>query len=153
MKLYIETSVPNMLFHDDAPDKKQVTEVFFQWLRICPHALCASPLVELELDRAAEPKRRQMRAALLELPLASLPITVAAEELAEACVLAVAIPRRFENDALHLAIAICHGVDIVVSWNMKHLVNPRRVAQVNAVAARSGYDSIRVQTPREVMGL
>ena len=89
----------------------------------------------------------------MALPLLSLPITVAAEELAEACVMAGAIPRRFENDALHLAIAICHGVDIVVSWNMKHLVNPRRVAQVNAVAARSGYDSIRVQTPREVMGL
>jgi len=73
--------------------------------------------------------------------------------LAEAGVTAGAIPRRFEDDALHLAIAICHGVDIVVSWNMKHLVNPRRVAQINAVAIRYGYDPIRVQTPQEVMGL
>lgn len=112
-----------------------------------------SPLVEQELDRAPEPRRRQLRAALLALPLASLPITLAAEDLAEACVTAGAIPRRFEDDALHVAIAICHGVDIVVSWNMKHLVDPRRVAQVNAVATHHGYDPIRVQTPREVMGL
>jgi len=153
MKLYIETSVPNMLFHDDAPDKQQVTKVFFPWLQICPHQLCVSPLVEQELDRAPEPRRRQLRAALLALPLTSLPITPAAEDLAEAGVTAGAIPRRFEDDALHLAIAICHGVDIVVSWNMKHLVNPRRVAQINAVAIRYGYDPIRVQTPQEVMGL
>jgi len=153
MKLYIETSVPNMLFHDDAPDKQQVTKVFFPWLQICPRQLCVSPLVEQELDRAPEPRRRQLRAALLALPLTSLPITPAAEDLAEAGVTAGAIPRRFEDDALHLAIAIGHGVDIVVSWNMKHLVNPRRVAQINAVAIRYGYDPIRVQTPQEVMGL
>jgi len=153
MRLYIETSVPNMLFHDDAPDKQQVTQVFFSWLRVCPHELCVSPLVEQELDRTAEPKRRHLRAALLALPLVSLPITAAAEELAEAFVTAGAIPRRFEDDGLHLAIAICQNVEIVVSWNMKHLVNPVRVARVNEVAARRGCAPIRVQTPGEVMGL
>jgi hypothetical protein len=29
MKLYIETTVPNFLFADDAPEKKAVTEEFF----------------------------------------------------------------------------------------------------------------------------
>src|SRR5436309_875045 len=110
-----------MLFHDDAPEKKQVTEVFFPWLRISGHELCVSPLVEQELDRAPEPRRRQLRAALLTLPLVSVPITAPAEDLAEVFVSAGAIPRRFEDDALHLAIAICQGVDVVVSWNMKHL--------------------------------
>ncbi len=153
MKLYLETSVPNMLFHDDAPDKQQVTKVFFPWLQICPHQLCVSPLVEQELDRAPEPRRRQLRAALRTLPLVSLPITAEPEDLAEAVVAAGPIPRRFEDDALHLAVAICQGVDVVVSWNMKHLVYPRRVAQVNAVAVKHGYGRIRVQTPREIMGL
>ena len=32
MKLYIETSVPNMLRHDDAPDKRRVTALFVEWL-------------------------------------------------------------------------------------------------------------------------
>ena len=153
MKLYIETSVPNMLFHDDAPEEQRVTKVFFPWLQICLHELCVSPLVEQELDRAPEPRRRQLRGALLALPLTSLPITVTAEELAEACVVVGAIPRRFEDDALHLAVAICHRVDVVVSWNMKHLVNLRRVARVNQVAAERGYDLIQVQTPQQVMGL
>ncbi|MGA2222679.1 MAG: hypothetical protein ABSH21_13055 [Verrucomicrobiia bacterium] len=36
MQLYLETTIPNFLFADDAPVKKQVTEVFFQWLRLSP---------------------------------------------------------------------------------------------------------------------
>jgi len=27
MKLYLETTIPNFLYADDAPDKKQITEV------------------------------------------------------------------------------------------------------------------------------
>jgi len=34
MKLYIETSVPNMLHADDATEKRRVTEVFFEWLEV-----------------------------------------------------------------------------------------------------------------------
>jgi hypothetical protein len=153
VKLYLETTVPNFLFAGDAPEKKQITEVFFQWLQICPHELCVSPLVEQELNAAAEPKRRQLRAALTTLPLVSLPITTGAEDLAEAYLVAGAIPRRFEDDALHLAIAVCHSVDIIVSWNMRHLVNPRRVTQVNRVNVMQGYRTVRVETPREVMGV
>ena len=153
MKIYLETTIPNFLFADDTPEKQRVTQVFFRWLQICPHQLCVSPLVEQELDRALEPRRQQLRAALRTLPLVSVPITTEAEDLAEAVIAAGAIPRRFEDDALHLAVAICQGVDIVVSWNMKHMVNPRRVAQVNAVATKRGYAHIRVQTPQEIMGL
>jgi predicted nucleic acid-binding protein len=149
----LETTTPNFLFADDAPIKKQVTEVFFQWLRISPHELCVSPLVEQELARTAEPKRQQLRAALAVLPMISLSITAEAEALAEALVREGAIPRRFEDDALHLAIAICHRVDIVVSWNMRHLVNPRRVALVNKISGKHGYPAIRVETPSAVMGL
>jgi len=32
MRLYIETTVPNFLFADDAPEKKAATEEFFKWL-------------------------------------------------------------------------------------------------------------------------
>jgi len=153
MRFYLETTIPNFLFADDAPAQKRVTEVFFQWLRISPHELCVSPLVEQELDRTAQPKRQQLRAALVALPIISLPITAEAETLAETLVLEGAIPRRFEDDALHLAIAICHRVDIVVSWNMRHLVNPRRVVLVNKISGEHGYPAIRVETPQTVMGL
>jgi len=37
MKLYLETSVPNFLFAEDAPEKRRVTEMFFKWLKLSDH--------------------------------------------------------------------------------------------------------------------
>jgi len=91
LKLYLETTIPNFLFADEAPDKKRVTEVLFQLLRLCPHDLCISPLVEEELAAAPEPRRSRMKQALQSLPLINLPITAVAEDLADAYLEARAI--------------------------------------------------------------
>jgi hypothetical protein len=153
MKLYLETTIPNFLFADDAPDEKQITEVFFEWLKISPHELFVSPLVEQELSAAPEPKRAKMRRVLRSLPLTDLVISNEAEGLAEAYVIGGAIPRRFEDDALHVALAVCHHLDVVVTWNMRHLAKPSKVARINAINAQRGYPLIRVETPKQVMGL
>jgi hypothetical protein len=55
MKLYIESSVPNMLFAEDAPEKRAATEVFFEWLRVTDDDLFSSEVVKSEIDRAPEP--------------------------------------------------------------------------------------------------
>jgi len=33
------------------------------------------------------------------------------------------VPPRYEEDAFHVAIATIHKLDLIVSWNFKHLVN------------------------------
>jgi len=66
MKLYIETSVPNMLFHDDAPAKREATKVFFDWLRVASAEVYTSRVTLDELAAAPEPKRRRMLQALTE---------------------------------------------------------------------------------------
>ena len=153
MKLYIETSVPNFLFTDDAPDKRRITELFFDWLALSPHDLFVSDEVELEMSRAPEPKRARMRDALRRLPLASLEVTAEAEALAALYIREGVLPGRFEADAVHVAVAVCHGLDVVVTWNMKHLANARRVMAINIVNERLGLPAIRVQTPAEIMRL
>ena len=151
MKLYIETSVPNFLFADDAPEKQQVTIAFFEWLKICDDDVFISKLVEDELRLAPEPKRGRMTAALQAIPLRVLTVPVEAAELADIYLAEKIVTARFKNDALHVATAVWHRMDLVVSWNMKHLVNMRRVARVNEVNARHGFPLIRVHTPEEVM--
>jgi hypothetical protein len=153
MKLYLETTVPNFLFADDAPEKRRVTEVFFRWLEIGTHELFVSDEVELELSRAPSPKREQMRAAMKRLPLDPLRVSVKARELADAYLLAGILPARFETDAVHAAVAVCERLDVVVTWNMKHLANARRVAAMNEVNMRLGFPKIRIETPAEIMGL
>jgi len=82
MKLYIETSVPNMLYADDAPEKRRVTEVFFEWLDVCAHELFVSAVVAEEIGRAGEPKRTRMRRALEGVRVRALPMTPQARQIA-----------------------------------------------------------------------
>ncbi len=61
------------------------------------------------------------------------------------------VPVRFLDDALHVAVAVCHRLDVVVSWNMDHLVNMRKVDRINRLNLQYGLPAIRIHTPREVM--
>lgn len=81
-----------------------------------------------------------------------VPVTAEARGLAQLYVQEGIIPARFLDDALHVAVAVCHRLDVVVSWNMDHLVNMRRVEQINRINLRSAMPSIRIHTPKEVMG-
>jgi hypothetical protein len=54
---------------------------------------------------------------------------------------------------LHVAVAVCHRLDMIVSWNMKHLANPNKVALINAVNRQHGRPLMRIHTPQEVIGL
>ena len=60
---------------------------------------------------------------------------------------------RYKNDALHVAVAVSHNLDVIVSWNMNHLVNIRKVDRINRVNRRLGYPIIRIHTPEEVLEL
>jgi hypothetical protein len=153
MRLYIETTVPNFLFADDAPDKRGATEVFFNWLRVASDELFISTLVEDEIAACAEPKRSQMISVLRSLPLRVLPVAMECSVLADEYVRAGIIPARFKNDALHVAVAVWHKLEVVVSWNMAHLVNVRKIERINAANARSGLPPIRIHTPEEVLDL
>jgi len=75
MKLYIETTVPNFLFADDAVEKKAATEEFFKWLKICGDELFTSALVLEELEAAPQPLRNKLIKALRAVPCDVLPIT------------------------------------------------------------------------------
>jgi hypothetical protein len=44
MRLYLETTVPNFLVAEDAPDKRRATEVFFDWLGVASDELFVSKL-------------------------------------------------------------------------------------------------------------
>lgn len=61
-----------------------------------------------------------------------------AEELADAYILGKAVPRRMRLDAQHIAIATVARVDVLVSWNFKHIVNLDRIRAFNAVNSELG---------------
>jgi predicted nucleic acid-binding protein len=153
MKFYLETTVPNFLFAHDAPEKRAATEQFFRWLRVSPDEYFVSELVLAELSRAQPPLRGKLLATVARLSVKTLPITVEAEGLAQRYLADGVLPPRYRDDALHVAIAVLHHLDVVVTWNMKHLANVRRIAGLNRTNLVMGFAPIRIHTPEEVIDL
>ena len=61
------------------------------------------------------------------------------------------VTRKFEDDALHVAICSTHRIPYLVSWNFKHLVNVRREAGFNAVNLLQGYPQVSIANPKELI--
>ena len=61
------------------------------------------------------------------------------------------VPRKYSDDALHIAIATFYGADVLVSWNFKHIVNLNRIHGFNAANLREGYKALETRNPNEVI--
>ncbi|MDE0399906.1 MAG: hypothetical protein OXL96_19100 [Candidatus Poribacteria bacterium] len=62
-----------------------------------------------------------------------------------------AAPRNARPDAQHIAIATGHGVDYLVSWNHKHIVNENKREYINQVCQEAGFQPTTICTPIELM--
>jgi len=71
-------------------------------------------------------------------------------ELADAYLKHNILTLNFRDDARHIAMATIAGVDLVVSWNFKHIVHFERIQKFNAVNIEMGYKPISIYSPREV---
>ena len=103
-----------------------------------------------ELQGAPESVRNR----LLEIPEAHqiiLADTPEADALAEAYQAHGVVGPGSRSDALHVALATMGRVDVLVSWNFKHIVNLGRIRLFNAVNLEQGYGLIEIRTPKEVL--
>jgi hypothetical protein len=153
MKLYIETTVPNFLFADDAPEKQAITREFYKWIKISPDTLYISELVLAELNQAQPPLRAKLLDAAVRLQAKNLAITDEAEGLAIRYIRDEAIPMRFRDDALHVAIAVLNRLDVVVTWNMKHLANAGRIERINHTNLVMALNPVRIYTSEQMFDL
>ena len=62
-----------------------------------------------------------------------------------------AVPRNSPLDAQHIAIATVHGIEYLVSWNHKHIVNENKREHINRVCQAAGFQPITLCTPIELM--
>ena len=60
------------------------------------------------------------------------------------------LAERFRNDMLHIALSTIADVDILVSWNFRHIVRYDKIRQFNAVNLEQGYHGLNIYSPREV---
>lgn len=93
----------------------------------------------------------EKRLQLLEgIPL--LELTDDVLSIAEVLLSKQIIPEKAADDAIHIAVASVHKIDYLVTWNCKHLANPRNWRRISDCVASFGYRATVICTPENLIG-
>jgi len=152
LRLYLETSVWNFYFADDAPEKRDVTKEFFENIKQGKYEIFISQTVLNEIDKADEPKKNQLMQLIKEYQPQGLDITSEVTDLSKAYISQWIIPEAKVEDALHVAISTVYEMDALISWNNRHLANLYKMEKINSVNLKEGYTKhLEIITPMEVI--
>lgn len=150
--VYVETSVWSFAYAEDVPEYRADTMAF---LDLCTRRLFepyVSSVVLSEIQFAQPPLRRRLEELIQGVKPVMLPWLPEADDLSEAFVRERAVPPGKPQDARHVAIAVAHGIDVLVSWNFRHIVNLKREERFNAIALLGGYHhQLRIVSPKELI--
>ncbi len=109
------------------------------------HEVFISVEVVNELDSPSFPVREAALAFVATLE--TLAITDEVLGLAGALVKHKVMPAPIGGDAVHVAACAIHMIDYLLSWNVRHLANPNKVAHLRAVCTRLGVVPPTIVTP------
>jgi predicted nucleic acid-binding protein len=151
--IYIETSIVSYLAGRASRDLliaacQQATRDWWQDQRN-KYELFTSQLVIAEAS-AGDTESAKKRLAYLE-GIPELMITTEVKGLARALVTQGALPPKAEADALHIAVAAVHLMDLLLTWNCRHIDNPATKPMVRSVCLAAGYSCPEICTPIEIL--
>lgn len=150
-QLYLETSVWNFYFANDAPEKREVTLTFFEKIKQGEYEIFISDIVIEEIGRADDNKRRSLLNIIVEYNPVRLMINEEVAELAQKYISEGVLPLSKIDDAMHAAVATVFEMDALISWNLKHLSNLKKMELINGINMKEGYSKrLELITPMEV---
>ncbi len=151
LDIYIETSVWSHVFANDAPESRAATERFIDDARKGQYELYVSDVVMDEFAKASEELRRLLRGLVTDLSPVFLDFDDDASILSREYIQHGIVPPSKVDDARHVAVAVANELDILLSWNYRHLVNVRRRELFHQVSVNNGYfKPLQIITPPEV---
>jgi len=147
LRIYIDTSVIGGCFD---PEFKVWSDALVEDFRQRRYVPVLSNVTAAEV--APAPGFVQaLHLELLSLPAEVVGVTDETVSLVESYTTHSVLSSRFYNDMLHIALATIAEVDILVSWNFKHIVRLDKIRLFNAVNLEQGYKPLTIYSPREVI--
>lgn len=151
LKLYIETSVWNFLLAEDIPDKYAATKTLFLDVESGRYEIFISEVVIGEIENAPEEIYRKLRGMIDNYSPGVLVSNDESDKMIEAYLEAGLLSNNHLVGLSHLSIASANDVDMLISWNLRHIVKARTRKIVNAVNRLNGYHDIEICTPQEAI--
>jgi predicted nucleic acid-binding protein len=146
-RIYVDTSVIGGCFDEEFEEySNQLFDEFVSGRKI----VIVSDVVLLELEGAPD----NVRGVLADVPSENIEYVSLNEDsiqLADSYLKDGVVAESSISDARHIAIASVERVDVLVSWNFKHIVNINRIHLLNSVNIKLGYPLLEIRSPREVL--
>ena len=146
-RIYTDTSVIGGCLDEEF---RAASQQLFARFAAGDDILVLSELTVKELQQA--PGRvRAVLSAVDQQHIEEVAFIAEAFDMAERYISAGVIGASQRVDAQHIATATIYRVDVLVSWNFKHIVNLDRIQGYNSVNLRNGYPLLEIRTPQEVL--
>ena len=147
-RFYFDTSVFGGVFDEEFEEE---STLLFEKVKLGQIICVYSNLTEKELSNA--PIRIQEFFDSLDSEQKQLiPVTPQALTLAQTYIDEKVVGLTSLDDCIHIALATLNKVDILVSWNFKHIVNVYRIRGYNSVNLRLGHSTLEIRSPKEIVG-
>jgi len=106
----------------------------------------------LVYDEASEGDQEAAKKRLKAIePFPILQVNEAATVLADILVSQNAVPAKYPEDAMHIAIAAVNGIQVLITWNFAHINNPFKRMMIRQVVENAGYRCPEICSPDELM--
>jgi len=146
LKLYIDTSVIGGYFDQEFEEE---TKALFDKVKQNEYSIVLSDLTEREL--LGSPKNVKMLLKYLGIIPEIVLMTTEVDALAEEYLHEKVVGETSKDDCLHIALATINKIDILVSWNFKHIVNVKRIRGYNAINIKNGYSVLEIRSPKDLI--
>jgi len=146
-RIYIDTSVVGGYFDEEFKD---ATIPLFNRFEKGEIVFVVSDLLELELI-SAPLNVRELLYNYTSDKFNRVELTEEAINLADAYITEKVVGKTSLEDCRHIALATIYKVDVLASWNFKHIVNLDRIKGYNSVNLRLGYQMIEIRSPKDLI--
>ena len=146
LRIYIDTSVLGGYFDDEFNTD---TKLLFDEILRGKYKLVISDLTERELVNAPDIVKTLLVDLKIDFEVISVnqeSINLAAEYINDKVVGQTSL-----DDCIHIATATVNKVDLLISWNFKHIVNILKIRGYNSINLRNGYSTLEIRSPKDLI--
>lgn len=152
-RVYIDTSIPSAYYtlRTDAESLTRQKATRLWWRKYSDLlALSSSTAVVLELSRAKHNIKKDRLDLLKNVEL--LESSDEIQNIAQVYIDRLIMPKGPFGDAHHLAVAAFHELDVLLTWNCRHIANPNKQSAITQINRELGLSTPALYTPLTYFG-
>jgi len=146
-RIYIDTSIVGGYFDEEF---KEATNMLFQRLEKREVKFVVSDLLDIELLNAPAHVKELLYNFSPDF-FERVELTNEMLQLADTYIEEKVVGKTSVEDCRHIALATIYKVDVLASWNFKHIVNLDRIKGYNSVNLKLGYTMIEIRSPKDLV--